>query len=386
LTAARASPRLLLSCGEPSGDLYAAELLRHLRVSDPDLAAFGLGGDRLGQQGLRAVAHVRELAVMGLLEVVSSLRRIRRVFHRLIQEAEREPPDLAVLVDYPDFNLRLARELHRRRIPVVYYVSPQIWAWRPRRMQTIRKTVARMIVIFPFEEPLYREAGVPVTHVGHPLIDLVRPAPDARAFLSGLGLDPARPVVAILPGSRPQEVAHNLPPLVGAVEILASRRPDLQFVVALAPSLEPGPMTVRPRGIPVHAVVGQTHAVLGAASLALVASGTATVEAALLETPMVVVYRLSPLTYYLGRPFVRVRQFAMVNLIAGRPVVPEAIQAEFTPERVASEALAILEDPDRAARMRADLAEVRRRLGEPGGSARAAEVVRGLLQEVRRRP
>lgn len=330
------------------------------------------------------MAHVRELAVMGLLEVVSSLRRIRGIFHRLIEEAEREAPDLAVLVDYPDFNLRLARQLHRRGIPVVYYVSPQIWAWRARRIRTIRESVARMIVIFPFEEPLYREAGVPVTLVGHPLIDLVQPAPDARGFLSALGVDPARPIVAILPGSRPQELVHNLPPLTGAIEILVSRRPDLQFVIALAPSLVAGGMTVRPKGVPVHAVVGQTHAVLGAASLALVASGTATVEAALLGTPMVVVYRLAPLTYYLGRPFVRVRQFAMVNLIAGRPVVPEVIQSDFTPERVASEALAILEDPARTARMRADLAEVRRRLGAPGASARAAEVVRGLLHQVRR--
>src|SRR5262245_33577197 len=185
----------------------------------------GLGGDRLAHQGIRAVAHVRELAVMGLLEVVSSLRRIRGIFHRLVEEAVREPPDLAVLVDYPDFNLRLARALHRRGIPVVYYVSPQIWAWRAGRIRAIRETVERMIVLFPFEEPLYREAGVPVTLVGHPLIDLVHAAPDSRAFLSELGLDPGRPMVAVLPGSRPQEVAHNLPPLVGAMEILAGRRP-----------------------------------------------------------------------------------------------------------------------------------------------------------------
>jgi len=344
----------------------------------------GLGGDRLALQGIRAVAHVRELAVMGLLEVVSSLRRIRRIFHRLVEEAEREPPDIAVLVDYPDFNLRLARALHRLGIPVVYYVSPQIWAWRRGRIRTIRKTVERMIVLFPFEEPLYREAGVPVTLVGHPLIDLVHPASDSRGFLSELGLDPTRPMVAVLPGSRPQEVAHNLPPLAGALEILASRRPDLQFVVAVAPSLDAGTMTARPRGVPVRAVAGQTHAVLGAASLALVASGTATVEAALLETPMVVVYRLAPLTYWLGRPFVRVRQFAMANLIAGRAIVPELIQSEFTPERVAAEALAILGNPERAARMRADLAEVRKRLGAPGASARAAAVVHGMLQDIRR--
>lgn len=374
-----ASTRLLLSCGEPSGDLYAAELVRHLRASLPGLELFGLGGDRLEAEGAALIAHVRDLAVVGLLEVLRHLWKIRGVFRRLLAEADRERPDLAVLVDYPDFNLRLARELKRRGVPVVYYVSPQVWAWRRGRLRTIRDTVSRMLVIFPFEEPLYVQAGVPVTFVGHPLVDLVRPAPDRTGFLTALDLDPARPVVALLPGSRPQEVTHNLPPLAGALALLRQRRADLQFLLAVAPSLDQSVIAQRLAGLPVRLVSGQTHAVLGAASLALVASGTATVEAALLGAPMVVVYRLSRLTYALGRPFVSVPHFAMVNLIAGRRVVPELIQREFTPERVAQEVLALLEDAAALSRMRADLEDVRRRLGAPGASARAARI---LLQEL----
>lgn len=372
--------RLLLSCGEPSGDLYGAELVRALRATRPELAVFGLGGDRLLAEGAQLVAHVRDLAVVGLLEVLSHLRQIRGVFRQLLAEVDRQPPDAAVLVDYPDFNLRLARELHARGIPVVYYVSPQIWAWRGGRIRTIRDTVRRMIVIFPFEEALYREAGVPVTFVGHPLVDLVRPAADRRSFLATLGLDADRPVVALLPGSRPKEVAHNLPAMAGAVALLRQRHPEVRFVVAVAPSLPREAIEARLQGLAVGLVAGQTHGLVGAAAAAVVASGTATVETALLGTPMVVVYRLSGLTYALGRPLVRVPHFAMVNLIAGARVVPELIQHEMTPEKVAAEVLALLDEPARAAAMRAALAEVRRRMGPPGASRRAAEAVLEALE------
>jgi lipid-A-disaccharide synthase len=377
----RDKTRILVSCGEPSGDLYAGELLRHLRPLVPGLEVFGLGGDHVLHQGAELLAHVRDLAVVGLIEVVRHLRRLRAVFDSVLREVDRERPDVALLVDYPDFNLRLARELKQRGIPVVYYISPQIWAWRKGRMKTIRETVARMLVLFPFEEPLYREAGVPVTFVGHPLVDLV-PAPASRKVLrEGLGLHHEGPLVSLLPGSRPQEVAHNLPPLVDAADRMLKRRPELRFVLAVAPALDRVAMRAPFGTLPVTAVQGQTLAALGGADMAIVASGTATVEAALLETPMVVVYRISPVTYGLGRPFVHVPHFAMANLIAERRLVPELIQKDFTGERVAAESLALLGDATRMAEMRDGLREVRIRLGEPGASTRAAEAVRYSMED-----
>jgi lipid-A-disaccharide synthase len=236
-----------------------------------------------------------------------------------------------------------------------------------------------MLVIFPFEEDLYRRAGVDVVFVGHPLVDAVRPAPDRAVFLRDVGLDPARPVIALLPGSRRAEVAHNLPPLAAAIPHFRARRPDLQFLVARAPGLPDtlfdGPLASGDARV----VAGRSHAVVGASALALVASGTATVETALLGTPMVVVYRLSPLTYFLGRPFVSVPHYAMPNLVADRRIVPELIQRDFTPTRVAAEGLRLLEDPARAEAMRRDLSDVRLKLGAPGASRRAAEAVSDLL-------
>jgi lipid-A-disaccharide synthase len=374
--------RILLSCGETSGDLYAGELVRELRLRQPRIEVFGLGGDRLAAQGADLLAHVKDLAVVGLLEVVSHLRSLRRVFDRVLSEVDRQRPDVAVLVDYPDFNLRLARHLRRRGVRVVYYVSPQVWAWRRGRLDTIRKTVDHMLVIFPFEEALYRDAGVPVTFVGHPLVDLVHPPADKRRFVQGLGLDPERPVVALLPGSRPKEIAHNLPPLAGAVEKLAGERPELQFLLALAPSLGFRAVADALGSLPVHIVANQAQGVLASGTVSVVASGTATVEAALLGAPMVVVYRLAPLTYLLGRRLVKVPHFAMANLIAGERVVPEVIQRELTPERVAAEVRTLLDAPARREVMRARLAEVRRKLGAPGASGRAAAVVLGVAQRL----
>jgi len=356
-------------------------MLRCLRRDLPQLDVFGLGGDRACEQGARLVAHVRDLAVVGLAEIVSSLPRLRRIFLRVLAEVDRARPDLAVLVDYSGFNLRLARQLKRRGIPIVYYVSPQVWAWRRGRIKTIRETVSRMLVLFPFEPPIYEEAGVPVTFVGHPLVDLARPAPDRSAFLAELGLAPDAPLIAVLPGSRSREIALNLPPLLGAVDQLRLARPDLQFALAVGPALDARAILQAVDGRRVRLVEGSTHALVAAADLALVASGTATVETALLGTPMVVVYRVSPLSYALGRHFVRVPHYSMVNLVAGRRVVTELIQGDFTAARVAAEALSLLDDPERAARMRADLAQVRELLGTPGASQRAAQAVREALAE-----
>ena len=371
-------PRLLISCGEPSGEFYAAELVAELRRRVADLEAFGLGGDRLAAQDVRLLAHLKDLAVVGLVEVLSHLQRLKRLFDSVVEEAERLKPEVAVLIDYPDFNLRLARALRERGIPVVYYVSPQLWAWRRGRIRDVKRDVAKMLVIFPFEEQIYLDAGIPVAFVGHPLVDHVKPPADRAAVARSLGLDGDRPVVALLPGSRNKEVAFNLPPMLGAVRRLREKRPDLQFALAAAPHLRATAFQEAGR-LGISMVEGMTREVLSAARVAIVASGTATVETALTMTPMVVVYRLSRLTYALGKPLVNLKNYAMVNLIAGRTVVSELIQGGLTPERVTEETLRILEDGEARSTMLRDLEDVRTRLGTGGATSHAADQVMEFL-------
>ncbi len=369
------TPGVLLSCGEASGDLYAGALTRELRKLSPGIDVSGLGGPQLTAAGGRLVDDYRGLSVTGLTEAIAKLPRSWAALQRLVASAKAERPGVLVVIDFPDFNFQLVPRIRKLGIPVVYYISPQIWAWRSGRLMTIRATADRVLVIFPFEEAIYKTAGVPVEFVGHPLIDLAHARLPRAPFLRELGLTPDAPTVAILPGSRINEVARILPDLTLAARRIRERIPSAQFVVARAPYLADGlfePLGQLPGAVLVE---GDTDAVLSASDVALTASGTATVQAALHDTPMVVVYRLSPLTYRVGRPFVKVDTFAMVNLIAGERLVPELIQDAFTPEAVATEALSMLLDPQRAARIRAGLAEVRRRLGNPGASARAAQAI-----------
>lgn len=380
--------KLLLSCGEPSGDLYAGALTRELLAISPQVEVAGLGGPQFAAAGGRLIADYRGLAVTGLTEAVAKIPASFRTINRLVAWAREHRPSALVVIDFPDFNFRLAPRVKALDIPVVYYISPQVWAWRRGRLKSIRAFADRVLVIFPFEEPLYREAHVPVQFVGHPLIELTAPSAPRREFLRRIGLDADAPTVAILPGSRANEVRRILPDLVAAAGLIEKTAPRTQFVIARAPGLDDRLFDIA-RGLPNTAetgshrsglaresvVEGETDAVLAAADVALTASGTATVQAALHDTPMVVVYRLSPLTYRLGRPFVKVDTFAMVNLIAGEQIVPELIQDAFTPKAVAAEAVSILTDPGRAGRMRAGLAVVRGKLGEQGASRRAAEAI-----------
>jgi lipid-A-disaccharide synthase len=375
----------MISCGEPSGDLYAGALAAEIRREDPSAVITGFGGDRLRAAGAQLVGDFGGLSVTGIVEVARVLPRTYAIYRRLVAEATRSRPDVLVAVDFPDFNFTLARALRKLHVPVVYYISPQLWAWRPGRMKTMRRIADRVLVIFPFEEAIYRDAGVPVEWVGHPLLDVLPDSEPREAFLSRVGLDPARPVVALLPGSRGNEVRAILPDLARAVAIVRERAPGTQALVARAPHLDEALFApLAAAGEPAAVVVdGVADAVLSAADVALVASGTVTVQAALHACPMVVVYRLAPLTYRLGKPFVRVDTYAMANLVAGRRVVPELIQDAFTPEAVASEALRVLTDPAYANRVRADLREVRSKLGDPGASRRAARAVLDVARAAR---
>ena len=366
--------RIMISCGEASGDLYAGELAAELRRRIQGAEIFGFGGQHLESAGAELVGNFGGLTVTGLTEALWVLPRSYAMFRRLVTVARERRPDVFVAIDFPEFNFRLMAALRRLDIPIVYYVSPQLWAWRSGRMETMKRLVDRVLVIFPFEEDIYRRAGVPVEFVGHPLVDLARATVPRAALLRERGLLPDAPTVALLPGSRPNELRRITPGIVAALPRIRAHVGDVQFVVACAPNL---PDTLVAPFLTERAVLvrDRTDDVLAASDVVITASGTATVQAALHERPMVVVYRLSPLTYWLGRPFVKVDTFAMANLVAGSRVVPELIQADFTPERVAEETVALLTDPDRRTRTSQALRGVREKLGAPGATSRAADAV-----------
>jgi lipid-A-disaccharide synthase len=369
--------RIMISCGEASGDLYAGALVAELRRRAPAGEIFGFGGQRLRQAGAEVVGDFEGLTVTGLTEALRVLPRSYAMLRRLVALARERRPDVFVPIDFPDFNFRLMTVLARLGIPVVYYVSPQLWAWRPARIATMKALVDRVLVIFPFEETVYEAAAVPVQFVGHPLVDLALSEQPRSAFLRDRGLIPGAPTVALLPGSRPNELQRIAPLIVKALPLIAAKLPDVQFVVACAPNLPdmlfaPFLTERRARVVLVH---DRTDDALAASDVVITASGTATVQAALHERPMVVVYRLSPLTYLIGKPFVKVDTYAMPNLVAGRRIVPELIQSDFTPERVAAETVAFLTDRERHARTREALRRVREKLGTRGASGRAAEAI-----------
>lgn len=367
--------RVLVSCGEASGDLYAGALTRQLRQLDPNVTVFGFGGRQLEAAGATLIADYRRFSVTGLVEALRVLPRSWQMLRTIAAVARERRPDVFVAIDFPDFNFRLLKPMHEMGIPIVYYISPQLWAWRAGRIEQIRRYVSKMLVIFPFEVDVYERAGVPVEFVGHPLVELASVSQPRDRWLEAHGLDAARPVLALLPGSRPNEVSRTLPVFADAAPRIARAVPGVQFVVARAPSL-PDPLFADIRRLPSTTVVeGQSDDVLAAADAVVTASGTATVQAAIHGKPMVIVYRLSNLTYAVARRFVKVRTYGMVNLIAGRTIVPELIQADCTPERVAQEAVSLLTDRTRIDTMRADVAAMRAQLGGAGASERAARAV-----------
>ncbi|MEW6369125.1 MAG: lipid-A-disaccharide synthase [Acidobacteriota bacterium] len=367
---------ILISAGEASGDLHGAGLVAALRSMEYDRPVFGLGGSALATQGVELLARNEQTAVTGILEVLSHVRLIYRAFRRLVAEAKDRRPDLAVLIDYPDFNLRLARKLNGMNIPVMYYISPQVWAWRKGRIRQIKRLVKLMLVILPFEEEFYREAGVPVSFVGHPLVDVVRPAMSRDEFFRTLSLDPAVPLITLLPGSRRKEIGHHLPVLTSALGLLKAPH---QALVVKAPTADRKQIESLARNSHIRVIEAGIYDAMSHADLVLTSCGTATVETALCGTPMIAYYRLSPLTYVIGKPLVRVHTYAMCNILAGRRVVPELIQREFTPERVASEADRMLADRQYAQEIRVALQRIRERLGPPGASTRAAQAALHLI-------
>jgi lipid-A-disaccharide synthase len=372
-------PCLLLSAGEASGDMYAARLATALK-RQANIDIFGMGGPEMRSAGVDIVTDYKDVSVVGITEILSHLPSLIRAMRRLVAEAEHRQPAFAILTDFPGFHLRLARKLKARGVRNIYYICPQFWAWRPWRVRVVRRRFVQALCIFPFEERFFGDAGVRVKFIGHPLVGEVRASVDRESFCSALGLDPAKSIVALLPGSRAAELRQHLPVLRNACAAIY-RETQAQVVIAAAPGIHPEMLRERwSTDLPVRIVSGQTYDVLAASDVAIVSSGTATIEAALLDTPMIVVYRLTPLTALLAKPLVRTRFFSMVNLIAGRPVVPELIQSEFTADRVAAEVLRLLQNQSARDDQRAGLAEVRDRLGPPGAVERAAQAILQRMQ------
>lgn len=377
--------KVLVSAGESSGETYAAALVERLKTRFPNADFFGCAGPRMQRAGVRAVVDARQLNVVGLVEVVAHIPRIYGEFRRLVEAARRERPQIAILTDSPDFHLRLATKLRALGVPVVYLVAPQAWAWRAGRVKAMRRDLTRLLCIFPFEEEFFGSRGVPTTYIGHPLTRLVRPAMSREEFFKKHRLTASRPLVTLLPGSRPGEIERHLRVVPDAVKLL-NQRTAANFVLATPAGLRD---RVGPRffeepiaGAPILHVEGETWDAIAHADLALAASGTVTIEAAILGTPMVTYYKVSPLSWLLGRRLVNVPHLSMVNLVAGRRIVPELIQDELTPPTLADAAARLLSDGEARARMKAELAEVATRLAtERDPIDRAADLTAELLAD-----
>jgi len=378
------APQILLSAGEASGDMYAARLATALRERT-NATIFGMGGEQMRRAGVDVVTDYSEVSVLGITEILSHLPQLVRAMRKLVDIARARGPELAIVTDFPGFHLRLARKLKPLGVRNVYYICPQFWAWRPWRVRIVRRRFALALCIFPFEEKFFGDAGVPVRFIGHPLVGNVAPKLSRAEFFAKHGLNESPPLVTILPGSRGSELARHVSILREACVKIHNAMP-VQFVVAAAPGRSESLKHSWPKELKLSIVEGETYDTLAHANASIVSSGTATVEAALLDAPMVVVYRLTPLTALLAKPLVRTKHFAMVNLIAGREVIPELIQKDFTPDKVAEQTLRLLQNPAAVAAMRSDLAEVRRRLGPPGAVERAADAIAALLAMPRAAP
>jgi lipid-A-disaccharide synthase len=373
------SYRFLIVAGEASGDMYGAEVVRALQRRF-HATIFGLGGQRMRAANVDLEGDISHTAVVGPFEAISYFGALYRVFRRLADRVEANPPDAAILIDFPDFNLRLAKRLKDAQVPVIYYISPQVWAWREGRVHQIRKIVDKMLVIFPFEEELYRKAGVDVEFVGHPLLDMVKPSRTKDDFCKTYGLDPRKALVAMLPGSRRKEVRFILPTLCEAAEKIRAEKPETQFVLPVASGLDRRLIDRMIRDKPITVVSGETYNAIRYSRAAMVASGTATLETALLGTPEVIVYRISSATWFLGKFLLKVRLFGIVNIILGEEVVPELFQDKFTADAVSQMTIRLMDDVWVQSKIRGNYELLRRQLGNGKVAERVADAVAKVIR------
>jgi lipid-A-disaccharide synthase len=376
--------KILIVAGEASGDLHAADLVCAIKKIYPGVVFFGLGGPNLKKQGAELSGDLTKFAVVGFWEVLKNLPKFKMFFHKILKIADTQKPDLAILVDYPGFNLRLAGELKKKNIPVVYYISPQIWAWGPKRIRLIKKVVKKMIVLFKFEEELYKKYGIPVTFAGNPLLDNVKTTLTGEELLQKAGLKPGILTVALLPGSREKEVKSLLPVMLKCAEIINGYLLHrVQFLILRAPSVKEEIFVrlLKSYGLPIKVISNQTYNAIAASDFSLVCSGTATLETAILATPMVILYKVSFLTWLLVRWLIKIPYIGLVNVVKGRKLVEEFIQFDAEPEKICDYVIPLLQDKEKLKSLKNELLAIKPLLGQAGASHRAAQAVVDLLKE-----
>ena len=372
--------KILIVSGEPSGDLHASNLIKDLKSLDPGLEFFGLGGRLSEKAGAEILYDIADLAIIGIVDVVKNGLKIRSAHKKLIERIDAAKPDLAILVDYPGFNLHLAPQLHKRNIPIVYYISPQVWAWGAHRIALIRRYVKKIIVFFKFEEELYKKHGIDAAFVGHPLLDTVKPGHDKAWVFAKYGLSEGKTTIALLPGSRMSEVGSLLPVMIESCKILDKRLGGAQFILSKHAGLpiEPYKKAAYGSGPKVSLAEGDTYDIIAASDLAIAASGTVTLETAILGTPYVLVYKSDLLNYIAYLMVRKTRYLGIANIVAGKAIIPEFLQFDMTPDRVSGAAVDILTHEDKRSKMASDLEGVRLALGSPGASKRAAAIINSL--------
>ena len=372
-------PRLLIVAGEASGDMHGAGVIKAIREIEPDAEIFGIGGDQMRAAGMETLYHINDMAILGFTEVLKHLPFIRRVMNDLVEQVRQRRPEVVILIDYPGFNLRLARKLRAEGIKILYYIAPQVWAWGAGRIAKMKKLVDQMAVVFDFEAPLFQQAGLPTEFVGHPLLEGLQPALNTEEFFAKHRLDPELPLLGLLPGSRVQEVERLLPDMLRTARLLKKEMPQLQVALAMAPTVE---RRVYDRIVLddklIRVIDRGTYEVMRDSRACLVASGTATLETACFATPLVVVYRVSPLSYFIGKRLVKLPYIGLVNIVAGRKVASELVQNDFTPQKAAAAIAPLLRLGEERQRVQSALAMVREKLGTPGASERVAQLALSL--------
>ncbi len=368
------SYKILIIAGEASGDLHGSELVESLKFLHPNCRFFGVGGKKMRQAGVQTFFDIERMGTVGVIEILGELPHFINIYRTLAKEIATGGYDAAILVDYPTLNLRLAKLCKRAGCPVFYFISPQIWAWRKGRIKEIRQTVSRMFVVLPFEEVLYKEAGVDAEFLGHPFADVVRPSMEKDEALNEFGVDPGKKVIGLLPGSRKNEVQSLLTVMLAAAKEIQKELADCQFLLPVADSIDPDLIRQQLKGSPlnVRLVNGKAYDVMNCSDFLIIASGSATLEAGILGCPMVIVYKLNPLTYWLSQILVNVKMFGLVNIVAEELVVPELLQGQVTAENIAKEALVVLKDPEKQQAIRSRLLKIKTSLGEPGVLGRVA--------------